>query len=76
MTIRYKNSRRRVVLRLMRTEGYNCAQDIADELGITIQQASSTLVAMSRQGVIRATDRELPNDDGYGRRLRVFEVIT
>lgn len=64
------------VLKAVQSGFCNTSQDIADVTGIEISQAASYLSALARQGLIRRTDREMPNFSDHGRWLRVFEVVS
>jgi hypothetical protein len=65
------------VLKVLRSGYCNTSQDVADEIGITATRASAYISALVRQRriCIKRTGRWLPNVRGWGRRLRVFEVV-
>jgi hypothetical protein len=58
--------------------GYcNTTLDVADETGLAVEECSSYVAALRREGLVRWTDRRLPNKSpiGAGRKLYVFEVV-
>lgn len=58
--------------------GYcNTTLDIAEETGICVNTCSHYIGVFARMGIVRKTDRRLPNSNpiNRGRQLRVFEVV-
>lgn len=65
------------VLRAVLSGYCNTSLDVADETGIPVNVCSSYIGAFARKGIVRKTDRRLPNSNpvNRGRQLRVFEVV-
>lgn len=65
------------VLAALKSGYCNTSQDVADEVGITAEQASTHICALTRNRriTIKRTGRRMPNIAGIGRELRVFEVV-
>jgi hypothetical protein len=55
----------------------NTSLDVADETGLDGNLCSSYLDELMREGLIRKTERRLPNKHPrrFGRQLHVFEVV-
>ena len=69
---------KRKVLNALRSGYCNTSQDVADEVGgLKANEASAYIGALVRQRRIRIkkTGRWMPNTRGWGRRLKVFEVV-
>lgn len=64
-------------LKAIRSGYCSTSQDVADETGISVNQCSSYVSAFARKGIVRKTERRIPNGnaDGRGRMFRVFEVV-
>ena len=64
------------VLKAIQSGYCNTSLDVSDEIGVPVNQCSSYIHALKRQGYVKFTGRTMPNKsaNGKGRKLHVFEV--